>query len=113
VAEVKCLSARASPRVEIEELILLVPIEDHIEVAVAEVNMASDKSMGGLACESLYLLAELIGHAGAAKLVDELVIVDASVTYCYDFEGCDFILLLFGGPYNFSRDFLRHFVRLS
>jgi hypothetical protein len=54
---VECLGGRTSSSVQVEKLILLVPVQDNVEITVAEEDVASYKAVGSLASESFNLLS--------------------------------------------------------
>jgi hypothetical protein len=92
---VKCLSRGTSSCVQVKQLASFISVEDYIKVSVTEENASANEPVRLSASAFCYLCSHLFSHGEAAKLVEQLVIVNAFVTGSLNFESRNEIFNLF------------------
>ena len=76
VPHVHAVATRATSRVEIERLTLLMAVQDLAELAVTEHNAAAHKTVWTVTSHLLKALEQIRGERARAELANQLVIVD-------------------------------------
>ena len=107
MAHVEGICRGAPARVQVKWLFVLVRIQDLLQVSLAEENAASNKTMRSFADGLLKSSNQLRGDWEASILLDEFVIVDASIVLSFDLPGSDSVSAISSDwLFNFFHHFL-------